>query len=164
MTAEADKPAEAAPLGWVLAKLLGGPAVVILSSEVLIPAVSEAARRLSVPEGVIAATLVAFGTSLPELVTAVMATLRGHGDIAVGNVVGADILNVLWVAGLSAAVTPGGLRASPEFFSLYFPSMVFVLLVFRIGIWLSGDRLNRVFGAVLLGAYLIVTVLSYGAN
>lgn len=156
-----DTSTEQARLLWVLVKLFLGLAVVILACEVLIPTAADAARRLEVPEGVIAATLVAFGTSLPELVTAVTSSLRGHGEIAVGNVVGADILNVLWVIGLSAAVTPGGLQVPPEFFSPYFPSMLFLLLVFRIGIVYSGRYLSRVFGCILLTAYLIVTVAGY---
>jgi cation:H+ antiporter len=145
----------------VILKLAGAVVLVVGSSWVLIPAVSEAATRLRVPEGIIAATLVAFGTSLPELVTAVTAAYQGHGELAVGNVVGADILNVLFVAGASAAVTEGGLLAPSHFFYLYFPSMLLVLVVFRVGIFVSGDHLKRPFGVVLLGTYVVVSVLSY---
>lgn len=152
---------DTAGLPVVLGKLVLAIATVLVSSWFLIPSVSEAAVRLSVPESIIAATLVAFGTSVPELVTAVTAARRGHGELAVGNVVGADILNVLFVAGASAAVTSGGLAAPAHFFTLYFPSMLLVLLVFRIGIAVSGTHLTRPFGVVLLGTYLAVTVLSY---
>ena len=145
----------------VFLKLLLGVSLVVAASWILIPSVSMAAVRLSVPESIIAATLVAFGTSLPELVTALTATWRGHGDLAVGNVIGADILNVLFVAGASAAVTSGGLVAEPPFFILYFPSMLLVLVVFRVGIFTSGERLKRGFGAVMLGTYLFVTIASY---
>jgi cation:H+ antiporter len=145
----------------VLLKLLGSLALVIGSSWVLIPAVREAALRLHIPPGIIAATLVAFGTSLPELVTAVTAALKRHGELAVGNVIGADILNVLFVAGASAAVTRGGLDASAHFFRLLFPAMLAVLVVFRLGVWLSGAHLKRSFGLVLMGVYLMVTILSY---
>ena len=62
-------------------KLLAAVALVILSAHVVIPSVTEAARRVAVPDSVIAATLVAFGTSLPELVTAVAAARRGHGSL-----------------------------------------------------------------------------------
>lgn len=146
---------------WIMLQLLGAIALVVGASWVLIPAVSEAATRMSIPESIIAATMVAFGTSLPELVTAVTAARRGHGELAVGNVVGADILNVLFVAGASAAATPGGLMAPAHFFTLYFPSMLAILLVFRIGVWFSGTHLRRPFGAILLATYLMVTVLSY---
>ena len=76
-------------------KLLGGIILVVVSSKVLIPTVEVTALRIGIPQSIIAATLVAFGTSLPELVTAVTAVRKGHGELAVGNIVGADILNVL---------------------------------------------------------------------
>jgi len=149
------------PVVYVLGKLAVAVVLVVAASHLLIPSVKEVAERLSVPDEVIAATLVAFGTSLPELVTAVTAARHGHGDLAVGNIVGADILNVLFVAGAAAAITPEGLVASPHFFHFFFPAMLFVLIVFRVGVFVSGDRLSRRFGFVLLGAYVLVTVLSY---
>jgi cation:H+ antiporter len=145
----------------VLLKLIGGIVLVIGSSWVLIPAVREAAERLGIPPSIIAATLVAFGTSLPELVTSVTAALKRHGELAVGNVIGADILNVLFVSGAAAAVTPSGLQASGHFFTMLFPAMLFVLIVFRIGIFTSGTALKRPFGLVLIGIYIAVTILSY---
>jgi len=145
----------------VLLKLFVAIVLVIGASDFLIPCVQAAAERLSVPEGIIAVTLVAFGTSLPELVTAVTAARHGHGDLAVGNVVGADILNVLFVSGAAAAVTPEGLTATPQFFLVIFPAMLFVLVVFRIGIFVSGDYLKRGFGIVLLLTYIAVQVLCY---
>ncbi len=145
----------------ILLKLAGSLALVLTAASVLIPAVEEAARKLSVPESIIAATLVAFGTSLPELVTAIKASMRGHGELAVGNVIGADILNVLFVAGASAAVTPAGLAAEPYFFLVLFPAMVFILLVFRVGIIYSGEAMKRPFGILLLASYAFVTLVSY---
>jgi cation:H+ antiporter len=101
---------------------------------------------------------------LPELVTAITAVRHGHGDLAIGNVIGADILNVLFVAGAAAAVTPQGLTASSSFFYVFFPAMMFVLIVFRVGVMTSKDTLKRPFGVVLLLAYLIATVASYVAT
>lgn len=144
-----------------LLKVVSAVALVVASSRILIPTVQETAMRMAVPESIIGATLVAFGTSLPELVTAVTAVIKGHGELAVGNVIGADILNVLFVAGASAAVTPHGLIAPPHFFKLLFPAMLLVLLLFRAGIHFSGDRLKRPYGAVLLCIYLAVTLVSY---
>jgi cation:H+ antiporter len=146
---------------WVILKLLFGITLVILSSKVLIPTVELTAFRLHVPEPIIAATLVAFGTSLPELVTVITSVRRGHAELAIGNVIGADILNVLFVTGVSAAVTPGGLQADPRFFKLLFPAMMFVLLVLRVGIMLSGTEMRRRWGILLLGTYILVTLLSY---
>lgn len=164
-TAESAGGKEAGSPGYLLiiAKITFGIAVVILSSKVLIPAVQETALRLSVPRGIIAATLVAFGTSLPEFVTAITAVRKGYGELALGNIIGADILNVLFVSGLSAAVTPGGLAAPREFFTLLFPAMLSILLVFRVGIAFSENTLKRSFGALLLGIYIAFTILSYRA-
>ena len=144
-----------------LLKLIGSIAIVVVSAQILIPTVIEIADRIKVPEHIISATLVAFGTSLPELVTAITAVRRGHGELAVGNIIGADILNVLFVAGVSASATPGGLQADGQFFQFLFPAMLFILIVFRCGIFVSGDQLKRPFGVVLVATWLLVTILSY---
>lgn len=149
------------PLVLIVAKMLAAVTLVVVSAQVLIPAVTEAAHRLAIPEAIIAGTLVAFGTSLPELVTAVTAARRGHGELAVGNVVGADILNVLFVAGAAAAVTPGGLTAGPHFFQVLFPVMLFILIVFRVGVIVSGEWMRRPFGYALLAAYGVYLTVSY---
>ena len=154
---------EAQPLPLVIGKLFVSIAAVVLASHLLIPAISVAAERLGVPKAIVSATLVAFGTSLPELVTAVTASLKGHGDLAIGNVIGADILNVLFVAGLSAAVTPEGLVAGPDFFRVLFPAMMLVLVVFRVSVAMSGDRMRRPFGVLLLAAYAGAMIASYVA-
>lgn len=145
----------------VVMKLAGAIAIVVLAARVLIPAISEAAARMHVPESIIAATLVAFGTSLPELVTAVSAARKGHGELAVGNIVGADILNVFFVAGAAASVTGTGLTAGGHFFLVLFPMMLLILLIFRAGIIFSGDYLRRPFGYVLLLSYAVYMVISY---
>lgn len=146
---------------WTLLKLAVGIALVVLSSQVLIPTVQETAVRIRIPDAIIAATLVAFGTSLPELVTAITSVRKGHGDLALGNVLGADILNVLFVAGVSAAVTRGGLAVPPQFFYLFFPSMLFVVAVLRIGIGRTSHKLSKRFGMVLLGAYVLTVIAGY---
>ncbi|MEQ8209667.1 MAG: sodium:calcium antiporter [Lacipirellulaceae bacterium] len=150
-----------APVPLVVTKLLFFVGLVVLSSHILIPAIKIAAERLGVPASIVAATLVAFGTSLPELVTAVVASRKGHGDLAVGNVIGADILNVLFVAGLSAAVTKQGLEAPPWFFKIQFPAMLLILILFRVGVVVSGTRMKRSFGWLLLVSYLVYTVLNF---
>jgi cation:H+ antiporter len=153
--------ADSAPMGMVVLKLTIGIALVIISSKILIPTVELTAIRLNVPNAIIGATLVAFGTSLPELVTVVTAVRRGHGALALGNVIGADILNVLFVAGTAAAVTRGGLIADERFFILLFPAMLFLLILFRVAVFVSKDFLPRWAGAVLVAGYVLVTVLSY---
>ncbi|HUG91059.1 MAG TPA: sodium:calcium antiporter [Planctomycetaceae bacterium] len=144
-----------APLPLVLAKLFGAVALVIVSASIVIAAVGLVAERIGVPQAIIGATVVALGTSLPELVTGVMAARRGHGDLAVGNVVGADILNALFVAGASAAVTTGGLAVSTDFYRWLFPFMLAILVVFRISVVASRERMRTSFGVLLLGMYVV---------
>jgi cation:H+ antiporter len=145
----------------VVLKLIIGIALVVLASQILIPTVEETAIRLRIPDAIIAATLVAFGTSLPELVTAITSVRKGHGELALGNVLGADVLNVLFVSGVAAAVTRGGLQVPPQFFYLFFPSMLFVVLVLRIGVGRTSHHLSKGFGIVLLAAYVITVVAGY---
>lgn len=147
----------------LVAKLLGALLLVVLSSMILVPAVRVLAEQARVPESIVSATLVAFGTSLPELVTAVTAAFRGHGELALGNVIGADVLNVLFVAGAAAAVTSEGLHAEPHFFSLQFPAMLLILLVLRVRFSTHRGPLGRRLGVLLLltyVAYLALNVLS----
>ncbi|MDZ4725511.1 MAG: sodium:calcium antiporter [Leptospira sp.] len=148
-------------LAIIIVKLVIAIAIVILSSQVLIPAVEITARILYIPDSIIGATLVAFGTSLPELVTAVQASRRGHSELAIGNIIGADILNVLFVSGAAAAVTTSGLFAPKNFFQFYFPAMILVLLVFRAGIFFSKDTIKRPIGILLLVIYVIATAAGY---
>lgn len=157
---EVDK---GSPIPLIVAKLLLAIFLVVGSSGALIPAIKEAAERMGVPTAIVAATLVAFGTSLPELVTAVTAAYRKHGDLAVGNIIGADILNVLFVAGMSATVTPAGLVATPSFFRVLFPAMLLVLSVFRAGVFFSKEEMKRSFGFILLLVYAAAIVMSYTA-
>lgn len=145
----------------VVVKLLIAIAVVILSSQVLIPAVEITAKILYIPDAIIGATLVAFGTSLPELVTAIQASRRGHSELAIGNIIGADILNVLFVSGAAAAVTANGLEAPKNFFYFYFPAMLLVLIVFRVGIHFSKDTIKRPIGVILLIIYVFATIAGY---
>lgn len=142
--------------------ILVAVAIVVVSAQILIGAATVTAKRAGVPPEVIAATLIAFGTSLPELVVSVTSVLRGRGDLALGNVIGADILNVLFVAGAAASVTPEGLSAGPIFFMVQFPAMIAILLLLRVVLIAGGDRhMPRWGGALLLGAYLVYSVLVF---
>lgn len=152
---------EKSPLIIQIIKLLGGVVLVILSSKILIPTVEITAVRIGIPQSIIAATLVAFGTSLPELVTAITAVRKGHGELAVGNIVGADILNVLFVVGSAAAVTSGGLNVPVDFYRLQIPAMLIILVVFRLFSRGENERITKLEGLVLLSIYLAYIVLNY---
>jgi cation:H+ antiporter len=147
-----------------LFRFVGAMVLVLVSSRLLIPAVQVSALRIGVPESIVGATIVAFGTSLPELVTALTAVRRGHGELAVGNVIGADILNVLFVAGAAASVTSGGLTTPAYFFQTLFPAMLLVLFIFRAALHFSDGKLRRPVGALLLSVYLLVAFYSYSTR
>jgi cation:H+ antiporter len=150
-------------IGKGLAQCLGGLALVVVAARVLIPSAAELAHRMGVPDDVIAATMVAFGTSLPELMTAVAAVRKGHPEITVGNIVGADVLNCLFVIGASAAARP--LEIPPNFFLFHFPAMLIILYSFRVFITMNKDgTFKRWQGAWLLCIYLVYLLLQYGFN
>jgi len=138
-----------------------GIAIVIVSSKVLIPSVSIVATKIGIPQSIIAATLVAFGTSVPELVTAIVSVRKGVGELAVGNVVGADILNVLFVLGLSAAVTPNGITVPIYFYYLQIPAMLFILIVFRFCSTRKSGKIGKVAGAILFSTYMLYLAMNF---
>jgi len=142
---------------WAIALLLVamvlGITLIILSSHTLIQSVRVTAERAGIPPAIIAATLIAFGTSLPELVTALAAIRKGVLDLLVGNIIGADILNVLFVAGASAVAAP--LLVPDVFLWLHFPALLLILVVFRVAIHLPGRTFARGMGWVLLALYAI---------
>ena len=146
---------------WLM--LIGGLFLVVLAARVLVPSASEIAFRVGVPEDVIAATMVAFGTSLPELMTAITSVRKGVPEIALGNVVGADVLNCLFVIG--AAATARDLAIPPNFFHFHFPAMLIILYSFRFFIYANRDGyFKRWQGVWLLGAYLCYVILQYALN
>ncbi|HLV10003.1 MAG TPA: calcium/sodium antiporter [Halanaerobiales bacterium] len=144
-----------------LLKLAAGITLVIVSSKVLIPTVEVTAGRLGISQSIIAATLVAFGTSLPELVTAITAVRKGHGELAVGNIIGADILNVLFVIGAAATVTPAGLLVPFYFYKLQIPAMLIILISFRFFSTRKKRAISSKEGLVLVSIYCIYLILSF---
>ncbi len=148
---------------WVLKLVFMflGIAIVVVSSKILIPSVAIVATRIGIPQSIIAATLVAFGTSVPELVTAITSVRKGAGELAVGNIVGADILNVLFVLGLSAAVTPSGIKVPFYFYYLQIPAMLVILVVFRFCSTRKSGTIGKAGGALLFGTYIIYLVLNF---
>jgi len=146
---------------WSL--VIGGLLMVIIGARILVPSASEIALRFGVPDDVIAATMVAFGTSLPELMTAIASVRKGHPEIMVGNIVGADVLNVLFVIGAAAVATPLAIPAN--FYQFHFPAMLIILYSFRI--FISSNRsgvFHRWQGIWLLSVYAIYIVLQYALN
>lgn len=146
------------PKCWIY--IIGGLAFVIVGARGLIPCAAETALRLGVPNDVIAATMVALGTSLPELITAITAIRKGHPEITVGNIVGADVLNCLFVIGASAAVRP--LAVPGNFYFFHFPAMLLILYSFRVFIFMNRDgSFKRWQGAWLLALYMAYVIIQY---
>ena len=146
---------------WLM--IIGGLVLVLAGARVLVPSASEIAMRLGVPDDVIAATMVAFGTSLPELMTAIAAVRKGHPEITVGNIVGADVLNVLFVIGAAAAASP--LLIPMNFYYFHFPAMLIILFSFRVFISMNREgAFHRWQGYWLLSVYLGYVILQYAMN
>ena len=117
---------------------------------------SALARWLGLSELVIGLTVVSAGTSLPEVATSVMAAIRGERDLAVGNVVGSNIFNVLGVLGLSAVVAPSGVDVSPAILALDLPVMVAAAALCLPILW-SGMTVSRWEGGLLLIYFVVYT-------
>ncbi|MGB4429746.1 MAG: sodium:calcium antiporter, partial [Thermacetogeniaceae bacterium] len=91
-----------------IAKIFIAAFIIAVSASALVASAEVLAERMGIPDVVISSTLVAFGTSVPELSTCIAAVKNNHGGLAIGNILGANILNILFVTGAAAAVTPNG--------------------------------------------------------
>ncbi|MGK4178964.1 calcium/sodium antiporter [Lapidilactobacillus dextrinicus] len=135
--------------------------LVAFFASTLVSSVKTGARLLGVPETIIGATIVALGTSLPELTTIFSAAKKGYGALAVGNVLGANILNLLLVLGLSIAINPGGMPVPAVYFNQIFPIMLLTLITLAIFIYNSKIKvISRKEGIWLLFIYLVYLILN----
>ncbi len=148
-----DAPGLGAPLALLL--IVVGLALLVLGSRWLVAGAIALAERLGVGERVIGLTVVAAGTSLPEVATSIVAGLKGERDIAIGNVVGSNIFNILWVLGC-AAIAGGGVALSSEARALDLPVMIAVAVV-CLPIFFTGFEISRAEGALFLSGYLAYT-------
>lgn len=146
------------------AAFVGGLILLIGGADWLVDGCVDLATRWGVSELVIGLTIVAIGTSLPELVISVLASLRGKRDLAVGNVVGSNILNILAVLGVSAVVAPAGVAVDAQSLRFDIPLMVAVSVA-CFPVFLTGREVTRTEGAAMLlyyAAYLAWLVYSFG--
>lgn len=128
---------------------------IVVASEFVITSATAIARSIGIPEAIIALTLVALGTSIPEVATCIAAARRKEGAIAVGNILGADIMNICWVAGASSIANDLVLSKKQIFFM--FPSM-FVIVGAMLIMLRMGYNLTRKKGVVLFALYLAYLV------
>ncbi|MEM9881602.1 MAG: sodium:calcium antiporter [Planctomycetota bacterium] len=158
-------------LGFLFGIGLVGLALVIASGDLLVGSVTIVAERWNVPDAVIASTIVALGTSLPELVTGLTAIRKGHPELLVGNVIGADILNVLFVIGVSACaaelplIDPAA-NLPAVILLVLIPTMLAMLLFFRGCIYRAAavGHFSRWMGVPLLAMYVAYLVVSYAVS
>jgi len=136
-----------------VAFIIGGIALLVLGAQWMVNSASEIAGNLGVSDLVIGLTVVAIGTSAPELATSVVAALRGERDIAVGNVVGSNIFNILAVLGLSSIIAPGGLPVSDDALRLDLPIMLAVAVA-CLPVFFNGFELKRWEGALFVLYYV----------
>lgn len=166
--AESDELTEekTTPLWLELGLLVLGAAVIAVGADLLVDNGTIIARELGVPETVIALTFVALGTSLPELVTAITSLLKGHGSLSLGNVIGANIFNLVLVSGTSITLAPFAVPVGNEIFGinsslvLDIPLMLFVM-AFMIFPALITKKLSRYQGITLLAIYAAFCVLQF---
>ena len=161
-TAADHEPVPADATAWdrhwgVQSLLVGvGLGLLILGSTWLVDAAVTLARQLGMSELIVGLTIVAMGTSLPEVATSVMAALRGERDIAVGNVVGSCIFNILAVLGISASIAPSELLVPPAMPAFDLPVMVAVAVA-CLPIFFTGHLIARWEGALFFAYYLAYT-------
>ncbi len=142
--------------------ILSGLAVLVWGAQWLLSGAVDLARGLGMSELVIGLTLVAAGTSLPEVATSVLATVRGQREIAIGNVVGSNIYNILAVLGAAAVLAPRGVEVAPAALNFDIPIMVAVAAA-CLPIFLTDHSIARWEGALFLfyyGAYTVYLVLA----
>ena len=149
---------EEMPLAKTLVLLVLGAVLIALGANLLVDNGTLIAQALGVPESVIALTFVALGTSLPELVTAITSLAKGHSDLSLGNVVGANVFNLVLVSGVSVTLAPFTVPQSATLFGinsslvLELPVMLAVMLILTVPALCKG-KLNRAQGILLLVIY-----------
>ncbi len=137
--------------------VLGGLVLLVLGSRWFVDSAVSFAQYLGVSELVVGLTIVAAGTSLPEVVTSVIAAIRGERDIAVGNVVGSNIFNIMGVLGFASIVAPTGIEVSTAVIGFDIPVMIVVALA-CLPMFFTGSVISRKEGVLFLGYYVAYTL------
>ena len=134
--------------------LIAGMVITVIGADLMVSGAIGVARTLNFSDALIGLTIVAIGTSSPELATTVVATIRKERDVAVGNLLGSSIYNILVILGIICMVSPGGLPVTRELILFDIPLMMGVALA-CIPVFLSGKRISRVEGGMGVVIYLI---------
>ena len=157
---------KASPIYMDILWLVVGAALIAVGADLLVDKGTLIAQMLGVPETVIALTFVALGTSLPELITAITSLIKGHGSLSLGNIIGANIFNLVLVSGMSITLAPFDVPVGNTLFGinsslvLDIPLMIAVMAFLTIPTILS-KKLSRYQGIALLAVYASFCVLQF---
>jgi len=142
------------PAGLFLTGLIG----VASMSFIVVEAAIKIAQFFEISEIIIGSTIVAVGTSLPEISTCITAALKGEGEIAVGDIIGADILNILWIIGVASLVKP--IEVEMDIINFSFPFMILIVVVMLLAMRI-GCRLTKFKGIILFAFYVLYIYLLF---
>lgn len=163
---EEEEQAEEGPFAKELGLLAIGAVLIAVGADLLVDNGTLIAQALGVPESVIALTFVALGTSLPELVTAITSLAKGHGALSLGNVIGANVFNLVLVSGMSVTLAPFTVPQSSTLFGinsslvLEIPVMLAVMMIMTLPA-LKRGRLSRAQGIILLCIYAAFCAIQF---
>lgn len=146
------------PLWLASIFVVAGIVILVVGSELLVASASEIALSLGISEAVIAVTIVAVGGSSPELVTSVMAAIKRHSDLAIGNVIGSNLFNILGALGLTSivsVVTISDIFFNREFLILAGVNAIYIAILLFIG------KFSRITGLLFLASYIIYVIIQY---
>jgi cation:H+ antiporter len=143
---------------WHFTVLVAGIALIVVGADWLVDGAVDLARAMGVSDALIGLTIVAVGTSSPELVTAIIGTLKNERDIAIGNLIGSSVYNILIILGMTCLVPREGLPVAPELIRIDIPIMMLVA-VLCIPVFISGRRVSRWEGGLFVAGY--ITYLCY---
>lgn len=148
-----------------LGQMVAGLVLLVFGSDWLVDGATQVAAALGVSELIIGLTIVAVGTSLPEVATSIAASLKGERDLAVGNAVGSNIFNILLILGATSMISSTGMPVGPEALRFDFPVMLAVALI-CVPIFYTDWTISRWEGALFLGYYVayIVYLVLLGTN
>ncbi len=133
--------------------LVAGIVVIVLGADLLVDGAVQIAQTFGVSDAVIGLTIVAVGTSAPELVTTMVSTVKDDRDIAIGNILGSSVYNILLILGVTAVVAPVGAIVEPDLARIDIPVMVAATVV-CIPVFITGRRVSRLEGGAFVTAYL----------
>lgn len=147
-----DESSEKSGCFFNLLLVIGGLGLLVIGSRWFVSSAVSFASYLGISELVIGLTIIAAGTSMPEVVTSIVAAVRGERDIAVGNVVGSNIFNIMGVLGFASVLAPGGIGVSESFVSFDIPLMIAVAIA-CLPVFFTKGTISRWEGVLFLGYY-----------